>query len=57
VCVLAPALSYLININSVDWLGGYRFGFEILILNGLITFAGLALISHKKRPAPATGPA
>jgi Na+/proline symporter len=57
VCVLAPALSYLINIHSVEWLGGYRFGFEILILNGLITFAGLALISHKKRPAPATGPA
>ncbi len=57
VCVLAPASSYISNIHSIVWMGGYQFGFEILILNGLLTFIGLALISHKKRPAPATGPA
>jgi len=44
VCVISPFLSYLINIYSQDILFGYIFGFEILILNGLITFTGLYLI-------------
>ena len=49
VCFAAPILSYIINRNSVEWLGGYKFGFEILILNGLLTFIGLALISNRKK--------
>jgi hypothetical protein len=28
--------------------GGYRFGFELLLVNGLITFAGMLLISSGK---------
>ncbi|WP_258105401.1 sodium:solute symporter [Marinoscillum sp. MHG1-6] len=44
VCLISPILSYIINLNSVAWLGGYKFGFEILILNGLLTFVGLATI-------------
>ena len=44
VCVISPFLSYLINIYSQEILFGYIFGFEILILNGLITFTGLYLI-------------
>lgn len=45
--VLSPALAYLLNINS-DWLlAGYKFGFEILIVNGLITFSGLWLLRTK----------
>lgn len=44
VCVLSPLLSYLIGANSQEWLWGYKFGFEILILNGLISFFGLFLI-------------
>ena len=44
VCLLSPILSYIININSHDWLFGYQFGFEILILNGLLTFLGLFLL-------------
>lgn len=47
VCLLAPALSYLINENSAAWFNGYRFSFEILIINGAITFLGLLLISGK----------
>jgi hypothetical protein len=30
----------------VEWLNGYVFSFEILIVNGLITFLGLFLISR-----------
>ncbi len=48
ICVISPALSYFISANSEQFLGGYKFGIEILIVNGLITFAGLWLISSKK---------
>lgn len=44
VCFLSPVLSYIINCNSVEWLWGYRFGFEILLLNALICFVGLFFI-------------
>ena len=48
VCMASPALSYIININSEALLNGYKFGFEILILNGLIMFLGLILIRRLK---------
>ena len=50
ICFISPILSYIINIYSESLLFGYRFGFEILLLNGLITFVGLFLISLKKQP-------
>lgn len=49
ICFVSPILSYIINIYSESLLFGYRFGFEILLLNGLITFVGLFLISLKKQ--------
>lgn len=45
VCILAPLLTYLVNENSAEWLGGYKIGFERLILNGLFTFLGLWILS------------
>ncbi len=50
IAVLSPVLSYIVNINSEAWFSGYKFGFEILILNGAITFLGLLAVSHKKIP-------
>jgi SSS family transporter len=47
VCLASPILSYIISSNSEALLWGYKFGFEILILNGLITFLGLFLISKE----------
>ena len=44
ICVASPILSFIINLNSEAWLGGYKFGFEILMLNGLLTFLGLLFI-------------
>ena len=35
------------NLNS-DYLGGYKVGYELLPINGLITFVGLILISRKQ---------
>ncbi len=46
--VLSPVLTYVININSEAWLGGYKFGFELLLLNGLIMFVGLLLLTKKE---------
>jgi SSS family transporter len=47
ICILSPAFSYIINLYSEQLLYGYKFGFEILLLNGLITFLGLFLIRKK----------
>ncbi|GGZ28869.1 sodium/iodide co-transporter [Echinicola pacifica] len=48
IAVLAPLLAFLVSVNSEQWLFGYRFGFEILILNGALMFLGLWLFSHGK---------
>lgn len=48
VCLLSPVFSYIINRYSEEWLWGYRFGFEILLLNGLICFVGLFLMREKE---------
>ncbi|MBN2697355.1 MAG: sodium:solute symporter [Bacteroidales bacterium] len=48
IAILAPLLSYLVSYFSEEILDGYRFGFELLIVNGLITFAGLMLISVRR---------
>lgn len=45
--VLAPLISFVINLNSEAWFNGYKFGFELLILNGLLMFVGLFLIRTK----------
>ncbi len=49
ICLAAPVICYLLNDNSEAWLNGYKFGFELLILNGLITFIGLWLISERQQ--------
>ncbi|WP_194777071.1 sodium:solute symporter [Pararhodonellum marinum] len=43
----APIIAFVIDKNSEVLLGGYKFGFEILILNGLLMFVGLFLIREK----------
>ena len=50
-CVAAVSLTLLIVSHSQQWLNGYKFGFEILLLNGALVYLGLLLIS---RPAGAT---
>ena len=48
VAIIAPIVSYFINEYSVDLLSGYQIGFEILIINGILTFLGLILIRRKQ---------
>lgn len=45
VCVIAPVLSFLLKYFSESWFDGYKIGFELLLINGLITFFGLWLLS------------
>jgi hypothetical protein len=47
VAVASPVICYFISKYSAVIFFGYKFGFELLILNGLITMAGLWLISKK----------
>jgi Na+/proline symporter len=48
VCVLAPILTYMINQYSTILFSGYKFGFELLLVNGLLTFLGLLVVSKSK---------
>ena len=50
VCLLAPVLSYILNLYSKEWFDGLTFGFLILAVNGLLTFLGLFFISRKANP-------
>jgi SSS family transporter len=54
--VAAPLLSYVFAANSENWFWGYRFGFEILILNGLLMFFGLWLLREKESAAQMLSP-
>lgn len=44
VVILSPVLAYIISATSEQWLFGYKFGFELLLVNGAFTFAGLLLL-------------
>lgn len=48
-CFIPPVLCFFLNANSKEWLGGYIFGNELLIVNGLLTFLGLLAISKKAK--------
>ena len=45
ICLIAPAICFLITQNSKLLFGDYVIDNELIILNGLITFCGLLLIS------------
>jgi Na+/proline symporter len=48
ICLIAPAICYYISEHSATWFKGYQIGVELLILNGLLTFIGLFIISKGK---------
>jgi len=45
ICILAPAICFLISSNSALLFGAYVFDNELIVVNGLLTFLGLLLIS------------
>ncbi|MFN3939362.1 MAG: sodium:solute symporter [Chitinophagales bacterium] len=44
-CILPPVICYFLNMYSVQWLNGYKFGYELLLVNGVITFMCLYFLS------------
>ena len=48
IAISSPIISYILNYFSKELFFGYQFGFEILIVNGLLTFIGLMLVSKKE---------
>jgi Na+/proline symporter len=47
ICILSPVLSFIIDINSEQWLNGYEFGYDILLLNLALALLALFLLSKK----------
>lgn len=47
IAIIAPVISYVLNLYSKDLFNGYEIGFEILIINGILMFIGMLLIKRK----------
>lgn len=52
VAIAAPLLSYILKSHSEAWFGGYQISFELLIINALLTAAGLCLLIKKQSKLP-----
>jgi len=49
VALLSPVACYLLSHFSQQLFNGYQFGFELLIVNGLLTFTGLVILSNRQK--------
>ena len=48
IAIASPTICYILSSNSAEWLCGYQFSYELIILNGAITMLGLCVFSKKK---------
>jgi Na+/proline symporter len=48
VALFSPALCLVLDLNSEAWLGGYKFGYELLIMNAAFMIIGLTIITKRK---------
>jgi hypothetical protein len=48
IAVASPVICYLIDTLTATFTG-YTFGYELLMLNGLLTFIGLWMVSKKSQ--------
>ena len=47
ICILSPIICFLIDTFQKEIFGSFQIGLELLIINGLLTFTGLLIISKK----------
>jgi len=47
IAIFSPVACFFLSKYSVELFNGYKFGFELLLLNGLLTFIGLYIFSKK----------
>jgi Na+/proline symporter len=51
ICIVAPLACFFMDKYSAKLFGGYVFAEELIIVNGLLTFIGLLIVSRKKSTA------
>ncbi|MBR5660711.1 MAG: sodium:solute symporter [Bacteroidales bacterium] len=49
VAILAPALCLILQLNSERWFGGYKFSYEILLINAIFVVIGLCCLIEKEK--------
>ncbi len=49
IAILSPVICFFLSKYSVELLNGYKFGFELLLLNGFLTFTGLWIFSRRNK--------
>jgi hypothetical protein len=49
VAISAPIFCYILDKNSVEWLNGYQFSYELLILNAIFVYVGMWFIRKSKK--------
>lgn len=49
VTIIAPIICFILDKNSEIWFNGYRFSYEILIINAILTFIGLFILTTKNK--------
>jgi hypothetical protein len=47
IAIISPLACFFLSKYSQVLFNGYKFGFELLLLNGLLTFTGLLIFSRK----------
>jgi len=52
IAVLSPVICFFLSRYSEQLFNGYKFGFELLLLNGAMTFLGLLAFSKKGNKTP-----
>lgn len=49
VCLISPLICYLLSYHAKGLMHNYQIGIELLLINGILTFTGLFLISTKNK--------
>jgi Na+/pantothenate symporter len=48
IAILSPVICFILSEFSVQLFNGYKFGFELILLNGFLTFTGLLIFSRRQ---------
>lgn len=49
IAILAPVTTYFLNSYSEELFEGYKFGFELLLINGMFMYAGMLILSKNQK--------
>jgi hypothetical protein len=47
ICISSPVICFLLDKFQKQLFGSFELGLELLVINGLLTFTGLMLVSKK----------